>query len=124
MLRKVVIYLAIASVSAFLAFAFTAAVLTSSDGAIEVIIQNNGPEALEDVKVRTNQDSYTLGDIPVGKSESESFNPAGESSLEVLHASRPEWQAIDIYMTGGISGRVIFNMKEGEVAGFTSTLSP
>ena len=115
MLKRVAFYLSIA---------FTMALLTSCGDAIEVVVQNNGPDVLKDVKVRTYQDSYMLGDIPPGESRSESFDPSGDSNLAISYTSRPEWQDIDVYVTRGVAGQITLEMENGEIVNFDSTVRP
>ena len=80
MLRKITLYLYIA---------FIATLLIACGDAVEVTVQNDGPDVLEDVVVRTDQDSYTLGSISPGESQMTSFNPTGDTSLEIFHVGHP-----------------------------------
>lgn len=115
MLRKAILYLSTALI--------TVSLIACGD-AIEITVQNNGPTPLEDVVVRTRQESYTFGDIPPGERAVEGIDVLGDSDLAIYHSDHPEWQTVNTYITRGFVGEITIIMEDGEFVDFTEDLRP
>lgn len=115
MLRKAILHLSTALI---------AVSLTACGDPIEITVQNDGPTPLEDVVVRTQQESYTFGDIPPGDRAVEGIDVLGDSDLAIYHSNHPEWQTVNIYITRGYAGEITLIMEDGELVNFTEDLRP
>lgn len=113
MLRKAIFYLSTALIVVS---------LIACGDPIEVTVQNNGPTLLEDVVVRTQQESYPFGDIPPGERVVEGIGVLGDSDLAIYHADYPEWQTVNIYITRGYVGEITITMEDGKLLDYIDDL--
>lgn len=89
---------------------------------VRVTVHNSGAQPLENVVIRTYQQSYPLGDIPPGGSAVKGVDVLGDSDLSITHIGRQDWQPVNTYITRGYVGEMKLELKGGEVVDFTDDL--